>query len=110
MTGQARRAYLSRVRVFLARLALADGGGGGPLIDPNAAAWAARDYRPYLYGTLKRAPATVNAALAAVSDLAIRHGLGKLDGQAVALTVDKPRGNARSTGRGCRDRPRWWPR
>ena len=33
---------------------------------------AARDYKAYLDGTLKRAPATVNAALAAVSDLAVR--------------------------------------
>lgn len=39
MTGQARRTYLSRVRVFLAWLAGADVD-GGPLIDPNAAAWA----------------------------------------------------------------------
>jgi hypothetical protein len=45
---------------------------------------AARDYKAYLYGTFKRAPATVNAALADLSDLAIRRGLGKLDGHAVA--------------------------
>ena len=83
MTDQARRTYLSRVRVFLAWLAGADVD-GDPLTDPDAAVWAARDYKAYLYGTLKRAPATVNAALAAVSDLAIRRGLGKLDGQAIA--------------------------
>ena len=54
---------------------------GDPLTDPAAAVWAARDYKAFLYGALKRAPATVNAALAAVSDLAIRRGLGKLDGR-----------------------------
>jgi hypothetical protein len=54
--------------------------------------WAVRDYKAYLDGTLKRAPATVNAALAAVSDLAVRRGLGKLDGQAVArLDLPHPR-------------------
>jgi len=83
MTDQARRTYLSRVRMFLAWLAGADVD-GDPLTDPDAAVWAARDYKAYLYGTRKRAPATVNAALAAVSDLALRRGLGKLDGQAVA--------------------------
>ena len=46
--------------------------------------WATRDYKTYLYGTLKRAPATVNAALAVLSDLAIRRGLGKLDGNQIA--------------------------
>jgi hypothetical protein len=83
LTAPARRTYLSRVRVFLAWLADADVD-GDPLTDPAAAVWAARDNKAYLYGTGKRAPATANAALAAVSDLAIRRGLGKLDGQAVA--------------------------
>jgi integrase/recombinase XerC len=83
LTAQARRTYLSRVRVYLAWLADAHTD-GDPLNDPMAAAWAARDYKSYLYGTAKRAPATVNAALAAVSDLAIRRGLGKLDGDQVA--------------------------
>lgn len=83
MTPQARRTYLSRVRVYLAWLADSDVD-GDPLTDPDAAAWAARDYKAHLHTTLKRAPATVNGALAAVSDLAIRRGLGKLDGDAVA--------------------------
>jgi site-specific recombinase XerD len=104
MTGQARRTYVSRVRVFLAWLAGADVD-GDPLTDPDAAAWAARDYKTYLYGTLKRAPATVNAALAAVSDLAIRRGLGKLDGQAVArLDLPARRAPKALTGR---DDTRW---
>lgn len=83
LTAQARRTYLSRVRVYLAWLAESDVD-GDPLHDPVAAVWAARDYKAHLYGTLRRAPATVNGALAAVSDLAIRRGLGKLDGDQVA--------------------------
>lgn len=88
LTAQARRTYLSRVRMYLAWLADA-AVDGNPLTDPAAATWAARDYKTYLYGTLKRAPATVNGALAAVSDLAIRRGLGKLDGDQVAR-IDQP--------------------
>jgi len=67
--------------------------------------WAARDYEAYLYGTGKRAPATVNAALAVVSDLAIRRGLGKLDGQAVAR-LDRPARRAPNALTG-RDDIRW---
>jgi len=104
MTDQARRTYLSRVRMFLAWLAGADVD-GDPLTDPDAAVWAARDYKAYLYGTRKRAPATVNAALAAVSDLALRRGLGKLDGQAVArLDLPARRAPKALTGR---DDIRW---
>jgi integrase/recombinase XerC len=104
LTAQARRSYLSRVRMFLAWLAGANVD-GDPLTDPAAAVWAARDYKAYLYGTGKRAPATVNAALAAVSDLAIRRGLGKLDGQAVArLDLPARRAPKALTGR---DDIRW---
>lgn len=63
---------------------------GDPFTDPAAAAWAARDYKAYRYGTSKRAPATVNGALAAMSDLAIRRGLGKLDGDQVARVDSRP--------------------
>ena len=86
--------YLSRVRMFLAWLAGADVD-GDPLTDPDAAVWAARDYGAYLYGTLKRAPATVNAALAAVSDLALRRGLGKLDGQRSPASTCRPAAHPR---------------
>jgi integrase/recombinase XerC len=104
MTPQARRTYLSRVRMYLAWLgdAVTD---GDPLNDPAAAAWAARDYKTYLYGTLKRAPGTVNGALAAVSDLAVRRGLGKLDGDQVAR-VDLPAARAPKALAG-RDDLRW---
>ncbi len=83
MTAESRRTYVSRVRVYLAWLARSEVD-GDPLTEPAAAAWAARDYKAHLYGVLKRSPATVNAALAAVSDLAMRRGLGVLDGAAVA--------------------------
>ena len=68
LTAQARRTYLSRVRMYLSWLADTHVD-GDPLNGPAAAAWAARDYKSHLYGAQKRAPATVNAALAAVSDL-----------------------------------------
>lgn len=77
---------------------------GDPLSDPAAAVWAARDYKSYLH-TRKRAPATVNAALAAVSDLALRRGLGKLDGTAVAR-LDVPARHAPKALAG-RDDIRW---
>jgi integrase/recombinase XerD len=104
LTAQARRTYTSRVRVYLAWLADTDLD-GDPLADPAAAAWAARDYKTYQYGTLRRAPATVNAALAAVSDLAIRRGLGKLDGGQVAR-LDLPARRAPKALVG-RDDVRW---
>ncbi len=78
---------------------------GDPLSDPAAAAWAARDYKAYLYGTRKRAPATVNAALAAISDFAIRRGLGTLDASHVArLELPARRAPKALTGR---DDTRW---
>jgi site-specific recombinase XerD len=83
MAQQSRRTYLSRVRTYLAWLADSDVD-GDPLTDPTAAVWAARDHKAHLHGVLKRAPTTVNAALAAVSDLALRRGLGPLAGEQVA--------------------------
>ena len=104
MTTEARRTYVSRVRVYLAWLAAVDVD-GDPLTDPAAAVWAARDYKAHLHGVLKRAPATVNAALAAVSDLALRRGLGKLDGAAVTR-LDLPARRAPKALVG-RDDTRW---
>ena len=48
--------------------------------------WAVRAYRSHLQAVLKRRPATVNSALAAVDDFYIRRGLGP----ARALRVDLP--------------------
>ena len=104
LTAQARRTYLSRVRMYLSWLADTHVD-GDPLNDPAAAAWAARDYKSHLYGAQKRAPATVNAALAAVSDLAIRRGLGALDADLVArLELPQRRAPKALTGR---DDTRW---
>jgi hypothetical protein len=47
MTVQARRTYLSRVRMYLSWLGAA-AVDGDPLTDAAAAAWAARDYKAYL--------------------------------------------------------------
>jgi hypothetical protein len=96
-------------------------GDGDPLTDSAAAVWAARDYKAYLYGTLKRAPATVNAALAAVSDLAIRRGLGKLAARRSPGSTGRPAARPRpspaattSTGNAAPKPPRPatgpWPR
>ena len=104
LTAQARRTYLSRVRIYLAWLSAADTE-GDPLDDPSAAAWAARDYKAHLYATRRRAPATINAALAAISDLAIRRGLGELDGGSVSrLELPARRAPRALTGR---DDTRW---
>jgi hypothetical protein len=55
MTPQARRTYLSRVRVYLAWLADTDVD-GDPFAQADAAAWAARDYKAHLPGFRKLAP------------------------------------------------------
>ena len=75
LSDQTRRTYASKVRQFLAWLADADSE-GDPLSAADARDWAVRDYRMHLQAVLKRKPATVNNALAAVDDLYIRRGLG----------------------------------
>ena len=59
---------------------------GDPLGTVEGRDWAVRDYRSHLQAVLKRRPATVNGALAAVDDFYIRRGLGP----ARALRVDLP--------------------
>lgn len=83
VTDQTRRTYLSRVRGYLVWLETADVD-GDPLTDRDAAVWAARDYKAYLQGVRKLKPSSVNTPLAAVSDLAMRRGLGELRGADVA--------------------------
>jgi site-specific recombinase XerC len=75
LSDQTRRTYASKVRQFLAWLADADTAGEA-LRARDARDWAVRDYRSHLQTVLKRKPATVNNALAAVDDLYIRRGLG----------------------------------
>ena len=50
-----------------------------------------RDYRNHLQAVLKRKPATVNNALAAVDDLYIRRGLGPANAARVEVPVAAPR-------------------
>lgn len=69
------RAYLSRVRQFLAWLPSADTS-GDPLADPTARDAAARDYRAFLLTVAKRKASTVNAHLTAIDDFFRHRGLG----------------------------------
>ena len=50
-----------------------------------------RDYRTHLQAVLKRTPATVNNALAAVDDLYIRRGLGPADAKRLEIPAAAPR-------------------
>lgn len=74
LSDQTRRTYASKARQFLAWLAVADVD-GDPLDTTAVRDWAVRDYRTHLQTVLKRKPATVNNALAAVDDFYIRRGL-----------------------------------
>jgi hypothetical protein len=75
LAEQTRRTYASKVRQYLAWLAGAELD-GDPLDSAGGRDWAVRDYRAHLQAVLKRKPATVNSALAAVDDFYIRRGLG----------------------------------
>lgn len=85
LAAQTRRTYASKVRQYLAWLAVAETD-GDPLDSTDGRDWAVRDYRSHLQAVLKRKPATVNGALAAVDDFYIRRGIGP----ASALRVDLP--------------------
>jgi hypothetical protein len=67
LSAQSRRTYASKVRQFLVWLAGAEVD-GDPLGSADGRDWTVRDYRGYLQSVLKRSPATVNGALAAVDD------------------------------------------
>lgn len=70
-----RRTYISQVRGFLAWLEVTDHP-GDPLTERYRDG-AARDYRSHLQTVLRRRPATINLALAAVADFYVRSGLGE---------------------------------
>ncbi len=72
----ARRTYVSAVRGYLAWLQSASCD-GDPLADSVAKDWAVRDYRSWLVTVAKRAPATVNKAMAALDSYYTSLGLGK---------------------------------
>ncbi len=90
LAAQTRRTYTSKVRQYLAWLAGADLD-EDPLASPDGRDWAVRDYRTHLQTVLKRSPATVNNALAAVNDLYIRRGPGPAPAARVDAAVAAPR-------------------
>jgi site-specific recombinase XerD len=90
LSDRTRRTYASKVRQYLAWLADADLD-EDPLASAAGRDWAVRDYRSHLQTVLKRSPATVNNALAAVDDFYIRHGLGPASAARVEISPDAPR-------------------
>jgi integrase/recombinase XerC len=89
LAAQTRRTYTSKVRQYLAWLADADLD-KDPLASAEHRDWAVRDYRTHLQAVLKRSPATVNNALAAVDDLYIRNGLGPASAARVEISAAAP--------------------
>ena len=90
LAQQTRRTYASKARQYLAWLADAELD-RDPLDSPDGRDWAVRDYRTYLHAVLKRQPATVNNALAAVDDLYIRRGLGAANAKRMEIPETAPR-------------------
>ena len=90
LAAQTRRTYASKVRQYLAWLALAETD-GDPLNTADGRDWAVRDYRTHLQAVLKRRPATVNSALAAIDDLYIRRQLGPASATRLELSAAAPR-------------------
>lgn len=86
LSAQTRRTYASKARQYLAWLSVAGADASSALASREARDWAVRDYRSHLQAVLKRSPATVNNALAAIDDLYRRLGLGP----ARAVRVDLP--------------------
>ncbi len=90
LSDQTRRTYASKVRQYLAWLATAELD-SDPLTDKHALDWAVRDYCTHLQTVLKRAPATINNALAAIDDLYLRCGLGPANAARAELPTIPPR-------------------
>jgi site-specific recombinase XerD len=90
LADQTRRTYASKVRQYLAWLGTAETD-GDPLDSADGRDWAVRDYRTHLQAVLKRRPATVNSALAAIDDLYIRRHLGPANANRVDLPNTAPR-------------------
>jgi site-specific recombinase XerD len=90
LAEQSRRTYVSKVRRYLAWLAGTELE-GDPLGTADGRDWAVRDYRGYLQTVLKRSPATVDGALAAVDDFYIRLGLGPASAKRAEVPTAAPR-------------------
>jgi len=84
-----RRSYLRRVASFLDWLG-EHPEHGQALVDARARDWAVRDYRGALKDA-RRAPATVNAALAAIDDLYRHLGLGPAKAKRESIPQGAPR-------------------
>jgi hypothetical protein len=90
LAEQTRRTYASKVRQYLAWLAGAELD-GDPLDSADGRDGAVRDYRTHLQAVLKRKPATVNSALAALDDFYIRRGLGAASATLRARMIERVR-------------------
>lgn len=84
------RTYVSQVRGFLSWLEQSDPAGGDPLSERNRDG-TVRDYRTHLQTVLRRRPATINLALAAINDFAVRRGLGAPAVARLSLPPTAPR-------------------
>ena len=91
VSAETRRTYRSKVRQYLAWLAATDDVDGDPLTEARARDWAVRDYRTWLLTVPKRAPATINNALAAIDDFYTHRGLGPAAAQRLDLPDLAPR-------------------
>lgn len=90
LDGNTRRTYVSQVRGFLAWLEDSDSAGTTALSEYNRDG-AVRDYRTHLQTVLRRKPATINLALAAISDFCVRTGLGEPKAARLDLPQTAPR-------------------
>jgi site-specific recombinase XerD len=90
LSAETVRTYTSKVRQYLAWLAIAEPD-GDPLAQAQARDWAVRDYRSHLLGNLKRKPATINNALAAIDDFYTRLGLGPANAARLDLPDQAPK-------------------
>lgn len=107
LSAQTRRTYTTKVRQYLVWLQTADTT-GDPLREPAARDWAVRDYRRHLNIISKRAPATVNNALAAIDDFYTRWGLGPARAKRADLPTTAPRAlTRRATVAFLREAERW---
>ena len=79
LSGHSPRTYLGAVRAYLTWLQAAEVD-GDPLTEAAAKDWAVRDYRSYLVTVAKRATATVDKHLAALTDFYTWRGLGQPQG------------------------------
>jgi integrase/recombinase XerC len=90
LAAETRRTYTSKARQYLAWLAVTEVD-GDPLDSRDGRDWAVRDYRTHLQAVLKRTPATINGALAAIDDFYTRRGLGPADAVRLDLPNSAPR-------------------